>query len=59
MISGNKVKTLLLLVILLFVLVYNKNTSAAEDGCAISDGQKIINLIQLFKFLGGGWEPLS
>ena len=30
-----------------------------EDQYAISKGQKISNLVSLFKALGGGWEPLT
>ena len=30
-----------------------------EDECIISDGQRILNLIILFKVLGGGWQPLG
>ena len=32
---------------------------AIENDYAASEGQKIINLIILFKSLGGGWRPLS
>ena len=41
------------------VLSAQQAVYSAEEECAISDGQKIINLIQLFKSLGGGWEPLG
>ena len=30
-----------------------------EDDCTSSDGRKILNLIALFKALGGGWEPFT
>ena len=30
-----------------------------EDQYAVSKGQKISNLVGLFKALGGGWEPLT
>lgn len=30
-----------------------------EDDCTSSDGRKMLNLIALFKALGGGWEPFT
>lgn len=30
-----------------------------EDDCTSSDGRKMMNLIALFKALGGGWEPFT
>jgi len=30
-----------------------------EDDCTASNGRKILNLIALFKALGGGWEPFT
>ncbi len=30
-----------------------------ENDCTASDGQKMLNLILLFKALGGGWEPFN
>ena len=29
-----------------------------EDDCAVSEGQRMTNLVMLFKALGGGWAPL-
>lgn len=30
-----------------------------EDDCTSSDGRRMMNLIALFKALGGGWEPFT
>ena len=30
-----------------------------ENDCTVSDGRKMMNLIALFKALGGGWEPFT
>lgn len=34
-------------------------TYSLEDDCAVSEGQRMTNLIMLFKALGGGWAPLN
>ena len=41
------------------VLDAQRSLLALEDQYAISKGQKISNLVGLFKALGGGWKPLT
>lgn len=41
------------------VLAAMQAVYSLEDDCASSDGRKMMNLIALFKALGGGWEPFT
>ena len=41
------------------VLTAQQAVYSLEDDCASSEAQNIINLITLFKTLGGGWKPLE
>ena len=41
------------------VLTAMQAVYSLEDDCTASDGQKMLNLIALFKALGGGWEPFN
>ena len=41
------------------VLDAQRSLLSMQDQYAISNGQKITNLVGLFKALGGGWKPLT
>ena len=41
------------------VLTAMQSVYSLEDDCAVSDGTKMMNLIALFKALGGGWKPFT
>ena len=41
------------------VLTAMQAVYSLEDDCTSSDGRKMVNLITLFKALGGGWEPFT
>lgn len=41
------------------VLTAMQAVYSLEDDCATSDGRKMMNLIALFKALGGGWESFT
>ena len=41
------------------VLTAMQSVYSLEDDCTTSDGRKMMNLIALFKALGGGWEPFT
>ena len=41
------------------VLAAMQAVYSLEDDCTSSDGRKMLNLIALFKALGGGWEPFT
>ena len=32
---------------------------AFEESCAASRGQELIHTVQLFKAMGGGWQPMQ
>lgn len=41
------------------VLTAMQTVYSLEDDCTVSDGRKVMNMIALFKALGGGWEPFT
>ena len=41
------------------VLTAMQAVYSLEDDCTASDGRKMMNMIALFKALGGGWEPFT
>ncbi|MBQ3653251.1 MAG: TolC family protein [Synergistaceae bacterium] len=41
------------------VLTAMQSVYSLEDDCTVSDGRKMMNVIALFKALGGGWEPFT
>lgn len=41
------------------VLDAQRSLYAFEESCAASRGQELIHTVQLFKAMGGGWQPMQ